>query len=217
MISASHQPNLLPKDTLMTLSITSDNKASPQALDDDLFAPSPRHPESRLEAEWLFLFNKLPPDQWFGADYAYKTSGWLKVHTNIRKRQRILTQISTAYQSGEFGWSEYRSQILKRINMHVLKLHQHHGVEDEGLFPKLIRMYPQLQEGFEILRRDHERLDALLDELQAQNDQLARTEVEDKVLAVQLHQTLVDVTNLLSQHLSDEEDLVIPILGLRQG
>lgn len=60
-------------------------------------------------------------------------------------------------------------------------------------------------------------LDALLDELQVQNDTLARSEVEDKVLAAQLHQTLVDATDLLSQHLTDEEDLVIPILGLRQG
>lgn len=217
MISASHQPKPRPKDTCMTFSTTSDNKASPQVLDDDLFAPSPRHPESRLEAEWLFLFNKLPPDQWFGADYAYKTSGWLKVHTNIRKRQRILTQISEGYQSGEYDWAKYRSQMLKRINMHILKLHQHHGVEDEGFFPEFIRMYPQLQEGFEILRRDHERLDALLDELQAQNDQLARSEVEDKALAEQLHQTLMDASKLLQQHLTDEEDLVIPILGLRQG
>nr|WP_289055243.1 hemerythrin domain-containing protein [uncultured Psychrobacter sp.] len=201
----------------MTFSTTSDNKASPQALDDDLFAPSPRHPDSRLETDWLFLYNKLPPDQWFGADYAYKTSGWLKVHTNIRKRQRILTQISEGYQSGEYDWAKYRSQMLKRINMHILKLHQHHGVEDEGFFPEFIRMYPQLQAGFEILGCDHVRLDALLDKLQLQNDTLARTEVEDKVLAVQLHQTLVDVTDLLQQHLTDEEDLVIPILGLRQG
>ncbi|WP_082787252.1 hemerythrin domain-containing protein [Psychrobacter sp. P11G5] len=185
--------------------------------DEDLFTLSPRHPDSRLEMDWLFLFNKLPPDQWFSTDYAYKTSGWLKVHTNIRKRQRILTQISKGYQSGEYDWSEYRSQILKRINMHVLKLHQHHGVEDEGFFPEFIRIYPQLQAGFEILGRDHVRLDALLDKLQVQNDTLARSEVEDKALAEQLHQTLVDATDLLSQHLTDEEDLVIPILGLRQG
>ena len=165
----------------------------------------------------MFLFNKLPPDQWFSADYAYKTSGWLKVHTNIRKRQRILTQISAGYQSGEYDWAAYRSQMLKRINMHILKLHQHHGVEDEGFFPEFIRMYPQLQAGFEILGRDHVRLDALLDKLQVQNDTLARSEVEDKMLAEQLHQTLVEATDLLSQHLTDEEDLVIPILGLRQG
>lgn len=187
------------------------------AMDNDLFSVSPRHPDSRLETDWLFLFNKLPPDQWFSADYAYKTSGWLKIHTNIRKRQRILTQISEGYQYGEYDWSAYRSQMLKRINMHILKLHQHHGVEDEGFFPEFIRMYPQLRAGFEILGRDHVRLDALLDKLQVQNDVLARSEVEDKALAAQLHQTLGDATDLLLQHLIDEEDLVIPILGLRQG
>ncbi len=198
-------------------SIITKNVAVKTIADEDLFSLSPRHPDSRLERDWLFLFNKLPPDQWFSADYAYKTSGWLKVHTNIRKRQRILTQISEGYQSGEYDWSEYRSQILKRINIHILKLHQHHGVEDEGFFPEFIRMYPQLQAGFEILGRDHVRLDPLLDKLQVQNDMLARSEVEDKALAAHLHQTLVDATDLLSQHLTDEEDLVIPILGLRQG
>ena len=203
------------KDSIMSLS--TENNMSQKALDDDLFTLSPRHPDSRFETDWLFLFNKLPPDRWFSADYAYKTSGWLKVHTNIRKSQRILTQISAGYQSGEYDWSAYRSQMLKRINMHILKLHQHHGVEDEGFFPEFIRMYPQLQAGFEILSRDHVRLDALLDKLQVQNDTLARSEIEDKVLAEQLHQTLVDATDLLSQHLTDEEDLVIPILGLRQG
>ncbi|MBR5495510.1 MAG: hemerythrin domain-containing protein, partial [Psychrobacter sp.] len=172
------------------MSLSTENNMSQKALDDDLFTLSPRHPDSRLETDWLFLFNKLPPDQWFSADYAYKTSGWLKVHTNIRKRQRILTQISEAYQSGEYDWAEYRSQLLKRISMHILKLHQHHGVEDEGFFPEFIRMYPQLQAGFEILGRDHVRLDALLDKLQVQNDTLTRSECEDKLLAAQLHQTL---------------------------
>lgn len=199
------------------MTLSANNKTSQQALDDDLFSVAPRHPDSRLETDWLFLYNKLPPDQWFGADYAYKTSGWLKVHTNIRKRQRILVQISEAYISGEFDWSEYRSQILKRINMHVLKLHQHHGVEDDGFFPEFVSMYPKLAPAFEILGHDHEYLNELLDKLQIQNDQLARSEVEDKTLAEQLHQTLMDASKLLQQHLTDEEDLVIPILGLRQG
>ena len=198
------------------MTLSANNKTSQQALDDDLFSVAPRHPDSRLETDWLFLYNKLPPDQWFGADYAYKTSGWLKVHTNIRKRQRILVQISEAYISGEFDWSEYRSQILKRINMHVLKLHQHHEVEDDGFFPEFVSMYPKLAPAFEILGHDHGYLNGLLDKLQIQNDQLARSEIEDKALAEELHKTLVAVTDLLQQHLTDEEDLVIPILGLRQ-
>lgn len=199
------------------MTASTQNNASQQTLDDDLFSLAPRHPDSRLETDWLFLYNKLPPDQWFSADYAYKTSGWLKVHTNIRKRQRILTQISEAYSSGEFSWSEFRSQILKRINMHILKLHQHHGVEDEGFFPEFISIYPKLAPAFKILAHDHEYLNALLDKLQIQNDALARSEAEDKALAKALHDTLAKVTDLLQQHLTDEEDLVIPILGLRQG
>ena len=81
--------------------------------------------------------------------------------------------------------------------MHILKLHQHHGVEDDGFFPEFIRMYPQLAPAFEILGHDHEYLNALLDTLQIQNDTLARSEGEDKLLAEQLHETLVKVTDLL--------------------
>lgn len=177
----------------------------------------PRHPDSRLHSDWLFLFEKLPANQWYDSEYAYKTSSWLNVHTGIRKRQRILKQLSEEYQMGALNWPNYRSQVLPRISQHVFKLHQHHSIEDRGYFPNFVSAYPQLKAGFEILERDHVRLDALLDELQMLNDTLARSENEDKALAERLHHTLVDASNLLSQHLSDEEDLVIPILGLRQG
>ena len=177
-------------------------------------ALSPRHPNSRLQADWLFLYDKLPPAQWFSAEYVYKTSGWLNIHADIRKRQHILTQISDAYHSGSIEWSEYRVQLLPRINQYIMKLHHHHNIEDQAYFPSFIRMYPQLKSGFEILDRDHIHLDAILNELQALNKKLATSEAEDKALGEQLHKTLIDVSNLLSQHLTDEEDLVIPILGL---
>lgn len=184
------------------------------SADGEVSGPTPRHPDSRLEADWLFLYEKLPPNQWYSADYVYKTSGWLNIHADIRKRQRILNQISDAYHSGDIEWSEYRAQLSPRIHQYIFKLHQHHRVEDKGYFPQFIRMYPQLKSGFEVLDRDHVHLDSLLNELQGLNSQLATSEDEDKALGGQLHQTLVDVSVLLSQHLTDEEDLVIPILGL---
>ncbi|AWT49898.1 hemerythrin [Psychrobacter sp. YP14] len=177
----------------------------------------PRHPESRLQSDWLFLYEKLPSNQWYSSDYAYKTSGWLNVHTNIRKRQRILRQLSEEYLMGALNWENYRSQILQRIGIHVLKLHQHHSVEDHGFFPDFVSSYPQLKAGFEILEKDHVKLNALLDELQGLNDELAKANIEDKALADRLHQNLITGTDFLSQHLTDEEDLVIPILGLRWG
>ena len=176
--------------------------------------PTPRHPDSRLKAEWLFLYEQLPPDQWFNADYMYKTSGWLSIHADIRKRQHMLTQISDAYIADSIEWSEYRAQTLPRITQYIAKLHQHHNIEDTGYFPQFIRMYPQLKSGFDVLDRDHVYLDGLLNDLEALNRRLAIAEVEDQALSKQMHDCLREVTALLSQHLSDEEDLVIPILGL---
>lgn len=182
--------------------------------DNTLDASMPRHPESRLQSEWLFLYDKLPPEQWFSNDYVYKTSFWLSIHADIRKRQHVLIQISDAYHAGDIEWLEYRSQISPRINQYIFKLHQHHNIEDTGYFPQFMRMYPQLKAGFEILDRDHVHLDTLLNELQVLNSRLASSNTEDKALVEQLHQRLMDASELLSQHLTDEEDLVIPILGL---
>ncbi|WP_019673624.1 hemerythrin domain-containing protein [Psychrobacter lutiphocae] len=177
----------------------------------------PRHPESRLVPDWLFLYEKLPASEWYSSDYAYKTSGWLNVHTNIRKRQRILRQLTEEYLMGALNWENYRSQILERVGMHILKLHQHHSVEDHGFFPDFVSSYPQLKTGFEILERDHVKLNAILDELQGLNDELLKANIEDKALADRVYQNLVTGTEFLSQHLTDEEDLVVPILALRDG
>lgn len=194
------------------------NKA---ASNDDLISNNsskiaPRHPDSRLKSDWLFLYEKLPASQWYDTDYAHKTASWLGIHRSIRKRQRVLEQLSAEYQMGALNWSNYRLQILPRIEDHVFKVHQHHSIEDRRYFPYFLSLYPQLKAGFAILERDHLRLDALLDELQTLNNALANSEDEDKALAERLHHTLVASSILLSHHLSDEEDLVIPILGLRQ-
>lgn len=198
--------------------LTGQPQATVGSTDDNAKAVvKPRHPESRLQSDWLFLYEKLPSNQWYSSDYAYKTSGWLNVHTNIRKRQRILKQLTEEHLMGALNWENYRSQVLQRISMHVLKLHQHHSVEDRGFFPEFVSSYPQLKRGFEILENDHVKLDALLDELLGLNDELAKAEQEDKFLVERLHKNLVAGTEFLSQHLTDEEDLVVPILGLRDG
>lgn len=194
---------------------TIQNTATQCNLDESLVKVLPRHPDSRLKSDWLFLYEKLPASQWYDTDYAHKTASWLGIHRSIRKRQRVLEQLSAEYQMGALNWSNYRLQILPRIEDHVFKVHQHHSIEDRRYFPYFLSLYPQLKAGFAILERDHLRLDALLDELQTLNNALANSEDEDKALAERLHHTLVASSTLLSHHLSDEEDLVIPILGLR--
>ncbi|WP_201586620.1 hemerythrin domain-containing protein [Psychrobacter jeotgali] len=202
-------------DTFDTKNATH-NKDNQNTSNEKLAKISPRHPDSRLQLDWLFLYEKLPASHWRNAEYVNRTANWLNTHNGIRKRQKVLKQLSAEYQMGALNWSNYRLQVLPRIEEHVFKLHQHHSIEDKRYFPRFIQEYPQLKAGFELLERDHERLDALLNELQTLNNTLAMSTVEDNALAERLHHTLIASSDLLASHLSDEEDLVIPILGLRQ-
>ena len=180
----------------------------------DALPLAPRHPDTRLEADWLFLYHQLPPKAWHDSEYAYKTSFWLNIHADLRHSQKTLNDISALYQADELTWTAYRKHILPRMRQYIFKLHQHHHIEDTGYFPHFVRQYPQLQAGFDILAHDHMRLDTLLNDWQLLNQTLADSEAENKALAAQLHDTIMAADVLLSQHLSDEEDLVIPILGL---
>ena len=103
------------------MTASTQNLNAQDLADEGLLAPTPRHPASRLEADWLFLYEKLPPKQWLSVDYIYKTSFWLSIHADIRKRQHALTQISDAYHAGDIEWSEYRSQTSPRINQYIFK------------------------------------------------------------------------------------------------
>ncbi|RZA02310.1 MAG: hemerythrin domain-containing protein [Moraxellaceae bacterium] len=174
----------------------------------------PRHTDSLLNSEWLFLHDELPPDDWFNADYAYKTSTWLTMHSRIQQRQRRLQQTSNAYQDNRLDWVNYKSQTLRQLSSHIDHLHGHHSIEDGQYFPRFVKNYPKLAAGFAILDNDHHRLNASLNELQHSARTLHRSELEDQQLAETLHQQLNQVGVLLYRHLSDEEDLVIPILGL---
>ena len=185
-----------------------------QNLDSKITSPAPRHPDTRLESDWLFLYQAMPPETWCDSEHAYKTSFWLNIHADLRQSQQTLEDISIMYQQGKLDWAEYRKHILPRMRQYIAKLHQHHHIEDTGYFPHFVRMYPALQAGFEILDQDHVRLDALLATWQTLNHTLADSIEENETLAEQLHTMIIDVGRLMSQHLSDEEDLVIPILVL---
>ena len=181
---------------------------------DILVLHTPRHADSLLNAEWLFLHDDLPPDDWFNPDYAYKTSSWLTMHSRIQRRQGVLQQTSTAYQENQVDWAVYKSHTLRQLNNHIAHLHSHHSAEDGQYFPRFVKNYPQLAAGFAILDHDHHVLNAALDNLQQSGRMLYNASVENPQLAESLHQQLTQVGVLLSRHLSDEEDLVIPILGL---
>lgn len=134
--------------------------------------------------------------------------------TRIQQRQGGLQQASNAYQENRLNWANYKSQTLRQLSSHIDHLHGHHSIEDGQYFPRFVKNYPQLAAGFAILDNDHQVLNAALHDLQQSGRQLYNATLEDQYLAERLHQQLGQVGVLLARHLSDEEDLVIPILGL---
>lgn len=84
-------------------------------------------------------------------------------------------------------------------------LHHHHTMEDNGMFPFLDDNHPELADTMARLRREHERIAALLDELQ----QIVTAEGADPL---ELLPEVERLTEELEQHLSYEEEQLVPIL-----
>ncbi|MGR3466877.1 MAG: hemerythrin domain-containing protein [Shimia sp.] len=100
--------------------------------------------------------------------------------------------------------SHYGNALLGGLN-------QHHHIEDDHYFPRIIGLEPRLARGFEILDSDHHALSERLDSLaQAANAVIRAADPRDPVEAAMMETRRLD--HLLNRHLWDEEELVVPIL-----
>ena len=106
------------------------------------------------------------------------------------------------------------------LDAHLGHLHGHHRLEDQHYFPALRRAEPRLDKGFDLLAADHERIDASVRELQRLRTLLAHANPAEAAAwqcAHDMARALPVCGTLLAQHLGDEEDLVIPLLALREA
>ncbi len=87
---------------------------------------------------------------------------------------------------------------------------RHHVIEDHSYFPAFRRIEPKLGAGIDLLENDHKCLSSAFAELKSSLNQSLL--INSNYSAVgQLYQSAVKVNNILIQHLSDEEEIIIPI------
>ena len=98
---------------------------------------------------------------------------------------------------------------LSRLGGMLLnELHMHHQVEDFHYFPKLSGLAPEIGHGFDLLEADHQLIDPMLHDLaRAMNGVL-----QGQGAVTALEAELVRFERLLERHLTDEEDLVVPVI-----
>jgi hemerythrin-like domain-containing protein len=110
---------------------------------------------------------------------------------------------------------QFKSSSLEKRGAHLLQFaHGHHEIEDHGYFPQFIQLYPNLEKAMALLDGDHLVLDEALNGLQTGLTEFGRAPNRDSAGA--LHRQAAALKKIMHRHITDEEDVIIPIF-LRHG
>jgi len=170
-----------------------------------------------LPADLRFLVEKYPRSDWSAHDNIQgMASFWLQRHDMFREVGRMLTDGIADYREGRRSAPDFAQWFAPRLNFFLGNLDGHHSVEDQHYFPAFAKVETRLKRGFDILDGDHHQIhDALALNAETANFFLrALGGSEDRLrfaadAYADANQSLVA---MLSRHLDDEEDLIIPLI-----
>jgi len=163
------------------------------------------------------LLDFYPRDSWDAhPNFKLATQSWLGAHQMFRRLSRIVRLDAETYLDGLEDEGKFAKRLSQRGNALIGNLQGHHSWEDYVYFPELSAADPRFDAGLAILERDHQVLDGVLYDfahaaistinLISQENRLARDEVS------RVHQAATGIENLLARHLTDEEELAVPII-----
>lgn len=167
--------------------------------------------------EMRVLLDTYPRDSWDAhPGFHEKTRHWLGAHQMFRRLAELLRTDAQTYLDKDMSDEDYAGRLSYYGNSLVGNLHGHHGWEDHSYFPELAQADPRFDQGLEVLEQDHADLDKVLDSYTKGANrviklmQLDPGQVRDEVGA--LHETSETIEAFLQRHLSDEEELAVPII-----
>ena len=144
---------------------------------------------------------------------------WLERHVMFRRLMDELRAGTEAALDRKIDNRQYGMLVSRYGGMFVNQLHEHHGIEDAYYFPKLSQKDSRVEKGFAILDADHHALDRhLADFVDGANGVLQRLDDAETLRknAGAFRDQLAGLERLLDRHLTDEEDLIVPVI-LRYG
>ena len=139
---------------------------------------------------------------------------WMERHIAFRRLLAMLTDQAEARLDDRIAADALAAQVSRIGGMLVGGLEEHHNVEDHHYFPAMAGMEPRISRGFEMLDADHHALHHWLATLTDAANGAIRA--RDRESAGNLHSELTRFAPLLDRHLTDEEDLVVPVI-LKSG
>ena len=145
-------------------------------------------------------------------------SFWLERHMMFRKLMGHMTQETQAFLDGNRDAAGFAQGTARYGGLFVNQLHGHHQIEDHHYFPILRTRDARIETGFDLLDADHHALDGILNRFVEQANAAIQgaTGPDPKAGAGALLDGLGTLDRLISRHLEDEEDLIVPVI-LRDG
>ncbi|MER8471777.1 hemerythrin domain-containing protein [Mesorhizobium sp. M0991] len=175
-----------------------------------------------LEREGLpddlrWLIEKYPREDWQAhANIHGMANMWLRRHDMFRELGGMLTNGIGDYREGRLEAPEFARWFAPRLNHFLGNLDGHHNVEDHHYFPVFARAETRLKRGFEILDADHHTIQEGLERnAEAANDfirTLQESEDKQRFAADAYADENSRLIAMLTRHLADEEDLIIPLI-----
>ena len=162
------------------------------------------------------LLAQYPRAHWQGHPrFGGLTQFWLERHLGFRQVQAALVAEVQGLLDRAADPARHARKVWRTGSLLIEGLEGHHQIEDAHYFPLLAGLEPRLAAGFALLDADHQALDGHLVGLAgAANAHLAALGQggDGRATAGALLGVLDGFGTLLERHLTDEEDLVVPVI-----
>lgn len=162
------------------------------------------------------LLQQYPREAWeTHPEFSALIRFWLERHLMFRRMQRLLREETQGFLGAAREPDAYGRGLVRVAGAFINELHGHHMIEDLHYFPTLQGLDARISSGFELLDADHKAIDPALCEL-ADRTNAVLDAVRSGSTAVDaagaLDERLARMERLLDRHLTDEEELVVPVL-----
>ncbi|MEI9427568.1 hemerythrin domain-containing protein [Mesorhizobium sp. Cs1299R1N3] len=170
-----------------------------------------------LPEDLRWLAEKYPRENWQAhANIHGMANMWLQRHDMFRELGGMLTGGIDDYREGALAAPDFARWFAPRLNHFLRHLDGHYNVEDYQYFPAFTKAEPRLKRGFDILDADHHTIHEGLERNAEAANAFIRTlqESEDKqrFAADAYADENSRLIAMLTRHLADEEDLIIPLI-----
>ncbi|MDU8943856.1 hemerythrin domain-containing protein [Ovoidimarina sediminis] len=179
------------------------------------------HPSIHTRDGWpeeaATLLADYPRDLWPGhPHFARSIQNWMGAHRGFRQLSGLLRDTAEGYLDRDIAPEAAAGRLGYYGDILVRNLHGHHTWEDRSFFPEIRAADQRFDRGLETLESDHDVLDETLEVLTGRANRVIKLiqldEPQARGEAGALHESASRIERFLDRHLTDEEDLVVPIL-----